>query len=714
MRIRTQLILVFLLLSVLPLGGLVLYSYVTSQRALEAAAKAEADQMTAEMQSRMADVQADLGRRVERIGALPFLDLVDAGVPGAAPDRRELHQRLMAELGEVAPLVDSFEFMPAPQPHVEELHPTPEAAETMHEAAERAREAAARMTELRSFEIDVSELMQEVEQEINANVPDGLEREAAISGARVGLEVAELIVRNIGDLVQVDVESAAPETDAVDEGDPTPEPLPDEPPPDAPAAVWSIPESTDEETRWEWNEDDETDWTWRFENAMRAPVRAEGAVIGDLRARISTGRLLGSVLARTRRDQGEKPFALDPEGNLYVASDEDREVLERLPLEPAAEGRPEVVDDWVVVSRADPVSGLTFGLARPIGDSLAEMRRTAGRNFAWGLALIALAVLGILPLSAHLTRNLGLVTAGAQRIAAGDLEARVPVRSRNEVGELAAAFNRMAHDLQEQRQQLIDGERRRLDQEVETQVLQAEVDRKTEELEEARQFQLSMLPRELPRDDRFEVAVSMRTATEVGGDYYDFQQPADGQLVIAVGDATGHGARAGTMVTVTKSLFSSLPPGAAPGAFLTEASRTIRAMELGRMAMALTLVKVSPGALDLAAAGMPPALLHRHRRAIVEEIALPGVPLGSLAADYDERRVEVEAGDTLLLLSDGLPELADAEGQPFGYSRVSSVFEEHVAGSPAELIAALNQAADAWRGDTAISDDITFVALRLN
>ena len=52
----------------------------------------------------------------------------------------------------------------------------------------------------------------------------------------------------------------------------------------------------------------------------------------------------------------------------------------------------------------------------------------------------------------------------------------------------------------------------------------------------------------------------MRTATEVGGDYYDFRLTPDGALVAAVGDATGHGATAGTMVTVVKSLFSAHPP----------------------------------------------------------------------------------------------------------------------------------------------------------
>ncbi|MCB0751006.1 MAG: hypothetical protein KDC52_05995, partial [Ignavibacteriae bacterium] len=93
--------------------------------------------------------------------------------------------------------------------------------------------------------------------------------------------------------------------------------------------------------------------------------------------------------------------------------------------------------------------------------------------------------------------------------------------------------------------------------EAQAKVIQAENDRKTEELEEARQLQLSMLPKELPKLENLEIAVYMKTATEVGGDYYDFALSDDGTLNVGVGDATGHGMQAGTIVTLLKGLFTS-------------------------------------------------------------------------------------------------------------------------------------------------------------
>ena len=65
---------------------------------------------------------------------------------------------------------------------------------------------------------------------------------------------------------------------------------------------------------------------------------------------------------------------------------------------------------------------------------------------------------------------------------------------------------------------------------------------------------MSLLPSTVPELPDLHVAVYLKTATEVGGDYYDFSEEADGTLTVAIGDATGHGLRAGIMVAVAKSL----------------------------------------------------------------------------------------------------------------------------------------------------------------
>ena len=67
-----------------------------------------------------------------------------------------------------------------------------------------------------------------------------------------------------------------------------------------------------------------------------------------------------------------------------------------------------------------------------------------------------------------------------------------------------------------------------------------------------------MLPKEIPRLPTLDIDVYMKTASEVGGDYYDFDLTSDGTLTIALGDATGHGTKAGVMVALIKSLFNTM------------------------------------------------------------------------------------------------------------------------------------------------------------
>ncbi|MFQ5351070.1 MAG: hypothetical protein ACE5EG_11555, partial [Thermoanaerobaculia bacterium] len=71
MKIRTQLVLALFLLAVVPLAGIVLYSYVSSRRAVREAVEHEAAELTREMEQRVAEIGSDLNRRVERVGAMP-------------------------------------------------------------------------------------------------------------------------------------------------------------------------------------------------------------------------------------------------------------------------------------------------------------------------------------------------------------------------------------------------------------------------------------------------------------------------------------------------------------------------------------------------------------------------------------------------------------------------------------------------------------------
>ncbi len=228
-----------------------------------------------------------------------------------------------------------------------------------------------------------------------------------------------------------------------------------------------------------------------FGREFLAPVEKDGQVVGHVQASVSGREAVHRILSSIDRKKGDIPFAVDREGHVYTENDELKGRLEQTGLDlQSLTGQPgseQIAGDWLVATRRDGDSGLRFGIVRPVGPALTGVRRTAAKNFGYGMGLILLALIGVVPLANHLSRDIEQVTMGAERIAEGDLETEVEVRSRGEVGQLAGAFNRMARDLRNQQQRLVD-------QEVAQERLRVEYERKTSELEEARRFQLSLLP----------------------------------------------------------------------------------------------------------------------------------------------------------------------------------------------------------------------------
>lgn len=249
---------------------------------------------------------------------------------------------------------------------------------------------------------------------------------------------------------------------------------------------------------------------------------------------------------------------------------------------------------------------------------------------------------------------------------------------------------------------------------AEIQLLQAENERKARELEEARQLQLSMLPAKLPEVPGVEIAAYMKPAAEVGGDYYDFHVGGDGTLTIAVGDATGHGLKAGTLVTATKGLFNAFAGELDIVGTFHRSSRALKQMNLRYLYMALTLAKLSGRTIRIGAAGMPPTLVWRAASGDVEEVALPGLPLGGAARfPYEERRLDLEAGDTVVIMSDGFPERFNEAGEMIDYSRAAAILRESGGAPPQTIIERFVAEGDTWAGRRPQDDDITFVVLRL-
>ncbi len=653
-KLRAKLIAAFLLLAVLPLGGLTLYSYSSSRRALRQAVQQEASRLTAQMEERMDTLAGELDRRVAEVGRLPLArQLLGPRSEEWQSRLGSLYEDVVEELGEAADLLESLEL-----------------EHSVHAAASPAGHPPGGPGSV------VIRLPEVLPPEESGPRPAPRVRVEPLAGDR-------LVIRR--ELERAHREARLAVEEAVGSSALAGRELPPPPAPQPPQA--GAPDAPPAPA-----------WNRRF----GSEVAADGRVIGRLSAKVDSARLLGRVLRSQVAASDEVPFVVDREGNLYTPNPEHRKLLARLQLADRLKNHSDttpVLEEWVVALRPQQSSGLTFGIARPIGEGLREIERSTVRNLGLGLGMIVLAMLGILPLSRYMTRNLTALEQGAERLAAGDLQARVSVRSRDEFGRLSETFNHMAGQLERNQRELVERERLR------------------KELEMCRQIQEELLPSEplsLPFGEIRGVSIPAR---EVGGDFFDYFTLPSGYVAILIGDVSGKGVAAALlMANLQATLRARLPLESDLEALAAALDR-----EIARQTPAETFVTLFMGRLsadgrrlEWVSAGHNPQFLIR-RDGRLRRLAAGGRPLGLLpGGPYECESDEVEAKDILFLYTDGLVEAEDPADEQFGLERLERVLGEAAVKGNGDLLAAVEDAVARHRAGREAGDDATLMVLRLS
>lgn len=286
---------------------------------------------------------------------------------------------------------------------------------------------------------------------------------------------------------------------------------------------------------------------------------------------------------------------------------------------------------------------------------------------------------------------------------------------------LSKRFADTNRDLEKQLKQIkelseaaIEQERKAKEEEIAKKLLAADNVRKTKELDEARKFQLAMLPKNIPLLNNVDISVYMKPANEVGGDYYDFKYISNDSLIVAIGDAAGHGMKAGTMVAAIKGLFTAENHNMDLVNFLNKSNSVIKNMQLGSLFMAMIVAKLEKNVLTFSSAGMPPILLYKHSAKTVETLKMQAIPLGaSHGFNYNSKEVILDSGDTVLFMSDGFPELFNENKEILNYDKTAQLFQQYATQNTDEIIASLINEADKWRGKRPQEDDITFIVMKI-
>jgi sigma-B regulation protein RsbU (phosphoserine phosphatase) len=275
----------------------------------------------------------------------------------------------------------------------------------------------------------------------------------------------------------------------------------------------------------------------------------------------------------------------------------------------------------------------------------------------------------------------------------------VPVRSRDEFGLLAEAFNRMTGDLESHQKMLVEQERLK------------------RELELCRQIQNEMLPHESLRLGLTEVKGVSIPAREVGGDFFNYFMLPDGQMALLVGDVSGKGVSAALlMANIQATLRARLPLEHDLAVLVDAVDREIERNTPRGVYLTLFVGILDPRqqTLRYVNAGHNPQFVRRSSGEL-ERLKGTGMPVGLFAGHgYEERVVQLGDGDLLFFYTDGMVETENETGEMFSTERLEALITASAEERVEDTLARIEQTVRAFRGAAEPFDDATMMALRLS
>jgi serine phosphatase RsbU (regulator of sigma subunit)/predicted ester cyclase len=206
-----------------------------------------------------------------------------------------------------------------------------------------------------------------------------------------------------------------------------------------------------------------------------------------------------------------------------------------------------------------------------------------------------------------------------------------------------------------------------------------ERERLEQELEVARRIQQASLPKEMPQLEEWQITPYYQPAREVGGDFYDFLELADGRLGVVVGDATGKGVPAALMMASTRSTLRAVAQACeSPGDALRRVNDPLATDIPPNMFVTCFYAILDPKSASLSYANAGHDLPYLWHGGDCEELRARGMPLGLMPGmSYEEKEIVLDAGETALFYSDGLVEAHDPQGEMFGFPRLRALIAEH-------------------------------------
>jgi sigma-B regulation protein RsbU (phosphoserine phosphatase) len=285
---------------------------------------------------------------------------------------------------------------------------------------------------------------------------------------------------------------------------------------------------------------------------------------------------------------------------------------------------------------------------------------------------------------------------GAKHLSQGEFDNRVNIRSRDEFGDIGAIFNSVGPRLKELYQV-------------------------RNSLALAMEVQQNLLPKHDPHIDGADIAGKSIYCDETGGDYYDFLEADEhdpSKISIIIGDVSDHGIPSALLMTTARAFLRQRSTG--PGTIKDIVSDVNRLLtkDVGTSSRFMSLfyaeIATREQVIRWVRAGHDPALLYDPDTDAFSELSGKGLPLGVFEdTEYEETTRAITPGQIITIGTDGIWEIVNSQGVMFGKENLKQVIRSQAKKTAKEIVSAIIEATDEFRGPVERQDDITIVIIKV-
>jgi sigma-B regulation protein RsbU (phosphoserine phosphatase) len=315
------------------------------------------------------------------------------------------------------------------------------------------------------------------------------------------------------------------------------------------------------------------------------------------------------------------------------------------------------------------------------------------------LVIYAMAVLFAAVLIFSITRAVNRIEKGTKAVERGDFTYRIAMKPQNQLGEMAQSFDRMTESI------------------ATLLVNVAENERLQSEIEIAASIQRNLLPKEGPQFRGVSFSAHFEPTASIGGDYYDVFNIDKTRLAVAIGDVSGHGLSTGLVMAMVKAAITTLVEEGAEETSLFHRLNDLVFRSTERrafMTLAFTIFDLERGTIRHTNAGhLYPYLLREGQKP--RGIEVPSLPLGVRSTIMTHTaEIDLQEGDAIVYLSDGIVEAQSEHGDPFGFDQLEALLAQSTDRSPSTIRDQILAAVARHSGTRPADDDRTVMILRFD